>query len=76
VRGSLNMGTAEAEQCAICMEHEMEAAIWDCAHEVCLKCAYQLCARGLTQPLCPFCRGHIKDFSRAQPNKGLQSISS
>ena len=36
VRGSLNMGTAEAEQCAICMEHEMEAAIWDCAHEVCL----------------------------------------
>ena len=34
VRGSLNMGTAEAEQCAICMEHNMEAAIQECSHEV------------------------------------------
>ncbi|KAK9832012.1 hypothetical protein WJX84_007083 [Apatococcus fuscideae] len=67
VRGSLNLGTTEAEQCAICMEHDMEAAMQDCSHEVCLKCAYQLCARGLTAPLCPFCRGPIKDFSSVQP---------
>ena len=34
VRGSLNMGNVEAEQCAICMEHDMEAAMHDCSHEV------------------------------------------
>ncbi len=35
LRGSMNMASAEPEQCAICMEHTMEAAIQECSHEVC-----------------------------------------
>lgn len=32
------------------------------ALQVCYGCAYQLCSRGLSPPICPFCRGPIKTF--------------
>lgn len=30
--------------------------------QVCYGCAYQLCSRGLSPPICPFCRGAITTF--------------
>ncbi|KAL3152402.1 hypothetical protein ABBQ32_001454 [Trebouxia sp. C0010 RCD-2024] len=48
--------------CSICMDRPLEAQISGCDHQICLQCAYQMCARGLTSPLCPFCRGPINTF--------------
>ncbi|DBB10598.1 TPA: hypothetical protein ACH3X3_007111 [Trebouxia sp. C0006] len=52
--------------CSICMDRPLEAQIAGCDHQMCLQCAYQMCARGLTSPLCPFCRGPINTFQPVQ----------
>ncbi|KAL0026010.1 hypothetical protein WJX79_000976 [Trebouxia sp. C0005] len=52
--------------CSICMDRPLEAQIAGCDHQMCLQCAYQMCARGLTSPLCPFCRGPINTFEPVQ----------
>ena len=54
------------QMCSICMDSGLEVAISGCQHSLCRRCAYQLCARGLATPLCPFCRGTIQHF-RAIP---------
>ncbi|EIE20806.1 hypothetical protein COCSUDRAFT_54237 [Coccomyxa subellipsoidea C-169] len=50
------------EMCAICMDSGLEISIAGCGHSLCGRCAYQLCARGLAAPVCPFCRGVIQQF--------------
>lgn len=52
----------DPEWCAICMDRRLQLHVQPCDHALCLPCAYQLCARGLTAPLCPFCRGPIRSF--------------
>lgn len=51
-----------AQACPICMDAGLEVAVAVCGHALCARCAYQLCARGLTAPVCPFCRGQIQRF--------------
>ncbi|KAK9901580.1 hypothetical protein WJX75_003093 [Coccomyxa subellipsoidea] len=53
---------AWTEMCAICMDASLEISIGGCGHSLCSRCAYQLCARGLAAPVCPFCRGVIHQF--------------
>ncbi|BDA42334.1 probable E3 ubiquitin-protein ligase XBOS32 at N-terminal half [Coccomyxa sp. Obi] len=53
---------AWTEMCAICMDAGLEISIGGCGHSLCSRCAYQLCARGLAAPVCPFCRGVIQQF--------------
>ena len=58
------------QMCFICMDAALEVSISTCQHSLCRQCAYQLCARGLAPPLCPFCRGTIQRFEampRPQP---------
>ena len=58
------------QACSICMDAALEVSISICRHGLCRQCAYQLCARGLAAPLCPFCRGPIQRFEampRLQP---------
>ncbi|KAK9817137.1 hypothetical protein WJX72_010089 [[Myrmecia] bisecta] len=52
----------EGERCAICMDRPLEVLIGGCDHQLCVRCAYQLCARGLSAPLCPYCRRSIAAF--------------
>ena len=47
------------------MDAGLEVAVVVCGHALCGRCAYQLCARGLTAPACPFCRGTIRSFNAA-----------
>jgi len=68
-KGKLPLGVADAlrrrssaELCAICMDAPLQVAVGGCAHALCRSCAYQLCARGLAAPACPFCRGPISGF--------------
>jgi len=42
--------------------------------QVCYGCAYQLCSRGLSTPICPFCRGKIADFASIPTIKEFQRI--
>lgn len=72
-KGKLPLGVAEglrrrasAELCAICMDAPLQVAVGGCAHALCRSCAYQLCARGLAAPACPFCRGPISGFRAHQ----------
>ena len=51
-----------AQACPICMDAQLEVAVSGCSHALCGRCAYQLCARGLAAPVCPFCRGPIQRF--------------
>ena len=55
----------EGDWCAICMDQRLEVRVTPCEHALCLPCAYQLCARGLSAPACPFCRGTIRSFNAA-----------
>ncbi|KAK9802701.1 hypothetical protein WJX73_008750 [Symbiochloris irregularis] len=56
------------EWCAICMDRNLEVRVAPCDHPLCLQCAYQLCARGLSAPACPFCRGTIRSFHKVAPS--------
>lgn len=59
-------GEEDEGLCSICMDRPLEAQISGCDHQMCLQCAYQMCARGLASPLCPFCRGPINTFQPVQ----------
>ncbi len=63
-------GHVHVQMCFICMDSALEVSISSCQHSLCRQCAYQLCARGLAAPLCPFCRGTIQHFDampKSQP---------
>jgi len=57
---------ADSEVCSICFDRQLEVAIVSehgrCGHALCVRCAHQLCGRGLVVPTCPFCRGDIASF--------------
>lgn len=46
------------------MDAQLEVAVGGCGHALCTRCAYQLCARGLAAPVCPFCRRAIQRFEQ------------
>jgi hypothetical protein len=58
----MHIAVAAVQMCAICMDAVLEVSIGGCGHALCRRCAYQLCARGLASPICPFCRGAIQQF--------------
>lgn len=49
---------------------QMQVAAGGCGHGLCVRCAYQLCARGLALPACPFCRATINSFEPAPEDAG------
>eukprot|EP00891_Asterochloris_glomerata_P003422 jgi/Astpho2/3422/Aster-x0162 len=53
--------------CPICMDRPLQVSVAECSHQMCMQCAYQMCARGLKSPLCPFCRQHIDSFQPLRP---------
>ncbi len=51
--------------CQISRLAQLQVAAGGCGHGLCVRCAYQLCARGLALPACPFCRATINAFEPA-----------
>lgn len=49
--------------CSICMDRQVGVRMASCEHTICLQCAYQVCAKGRTRPLCPYCRQEISGFA-------------
>lgn len=52
----------DSHTCAICMDRLVGIRVSSCSHTMCLLCAFQLCSKGRSAPLCPFCRQPISGF--------------
>jgi hypothetical protein len=54
--------TSDDNLCSICFERAIGIAFSGCGHRMCVACAFQMCGKVRSAPLCPFCREPLGSF--------------